>query len=123
MKNASSSVKLGILIKGVGLAYAMLGIFALVLALVAYFSSWHYGDVVYRATTYLSVLIGALYMGLKLKSKLWLNGVLLGLIYLVVITAVQKNIALFIQWYWLKQLLIVCGVGVLGSIIGGLMQR
>ena len=98
-------------------------VFALVIAVAAYVSSWQYTDGVISVGVYVSIASGAFYMGSKLKHKLWLHGILVGVIFLVVVTVLRADFSLFLRWTWFKQLLLVSLCGLLGSVIGGIFNQ
>ena len=100
----------------------LLIVLALVMAVVTYFSPWQYTGSILIIGNYASILGGAVYIGTKLKQKLWLHGVLLGAIFLIIMTIIRADLKLIIQWFWVKQLVIVCILGILGSLCGGMLQ-
>ncbi|HHT36188.1 MAG: TIGR04086 family membrane protein [Candidatus Wallacebacter cryptica] len=123
MKNTNSAVNFAQLGKGILLTFFALFVFALVIAVAAYVSSWQYTDGVISVGVYVSIASGAFYMGSKLKHKLWLHGILVGVIFLVVVTVLRADFSLFLRWTWFKQLLLVSLCGLLGSVIGGIFNQ
>ncbi|HHX02278.1 MAG TPA: TIGR04086 family membrane protein [Firmicutes bacterium] len=122
MKNTASSINVLLLIQGMAVSCLLLIVLALVMAVVTYFSPWQYTGSILIIGNYASILGGAVYIGTKLKQKLWLHGVLLGAIFLIIMTIIRADLKLIIQWFWVKQLVIVCILGILGSLCGGMLQ-
>ncbi|NLM68785.1 MAG: TIGR04086 family membrane protein [Firmicutes bacterium] len=123
MKNSSSSINIGLLGKGILLTFLILGVIAFILAVISYTSSWHYSGLLIKIGIYLSVIIGAAYACSKLKQKLWMHGMLIGMAFLVIVTLFRADFSLFLSWAWLKQLFAVSASGLLGGLIGGILQQ
>lgn len=123
MKNATGSIKISIILRGVIVSILTMLVFAIILAIIAFASSWQQSDLILNSCNYLSILVGACYCGSKIKHKLWLNGAIVGIIYLFALTLIRADLALVLQWVWIKQLLIVGGIGILGSLIGGFIRN
>ncbi|HKM18279.1 MAG: TIGR04086 family membrane protein [Firmicutes bacterium] len=123
MKSAAGRINFLLLIQGVAFSCLSMVVLALIMALFTYVSPWQYTDPVLRIANYISILAGSVYVGTKLKQRLWFHGMLLGVIFLVIMTLLRADLKLILQWFWLKQLVIVSVIGVLGSLCGGILQR
>jgi len=123
VKNATGAVNVLLLIQGVAVSCLLLVVFALIIALITYITPWQYTKVALMAGNYASVTIGAVYIGRKLKQRYWLHGLLLGVIFLTLMTVVRGDPKLVLQWFWVRQLVVVSLLGILGSMCGGMLQR
>ncbi len=123
MKNSTGTIKILVILPGVLVAILAMFVFAIILAFVAFVSSWHHSNFILNICNYFSILIGSSYSGIKLKQKLWLNGAIVGIIYLLILTLIRGDLSIVLHWAWFKQLLIVSTVGILGSLIGGMIQN
>lgn len=123
MKNSAGSIKISTILRSVIVSILTMLVLAIILAIIAFASSWQHSDLILNICNYLSILVGACYCGFKLKYKLWLNGAIVGIIYLLALTLIRADLSLVLQWAWIKQLLIVGGIGILGGLTGGFIQN
>ena len=116
MKNSSSSINIGLLGKGILLTFLILGMIAFILAVISYTSSWHYSGLLIKLAL-IQRYHRRSYACSKLKQKLWMHGMLIGMAFLVIVTLFRADFSLFLSWAWLKQLFAVSASGLLGGLI------
>lgn len=123
MKDITIQAKVGFLGKAMLTSILIMISCAIIIGSLAYFTSWIATERILIVVNYISVFSGAFYAGRNSSEKLWLNGLILGVIYYVGLTIVFGNIATAIsQWLWIKQFLIVSGIGILGGVCSGLID-
>src|SRR5690554_667136 len=108
-----------------GLSFTLLLIImiSLVLALLAHFASWQCSTRLLSLFTHASVIGGAIWAGKRCGSKAWLHGLLVGMAAFLIFTWIGGNQTLFATWLWLKRLLRMGFVAMLGGILGGLIRE
>lgn len=123
MKNAIGQLNVVALLKGIVLASVCIIMFAVILAVVTFATTWQQSYWVLNIFTYVSIFVGACYVGLKSEHKIGLTGIIYGIIFFLAISIISGNMAITGELIWFKQLLIVAGISVFGSIIGGFLQK
>lgn len=123
MKNATSAINVLLLIQGVAVSCVLLVGVALILAVITYISPWQYTKAALTAGNYASIVAGAVYIGTRLKQRLWLHGLLLGAAILIIMTVIRGDLHVVLNWFWAKQLAVVSILGILGSLCGGMLKR
>lgn len=123
MKEINTHIKISSLIKALLIIIIVIFGCAIIMGTVAYFSQWIITKQVLIVANYLGIFGGAFYAGRNSSEKLWLNGMIVGILYYLMITLIFGNIGIaIITWSWIKQLLIVSGVGLLGGVVSGFIK-
>ncbi len=113
------TVNIPFLLQGLFVTFMLMFSFSIVLAIVTVVSDWEETAGILSLFNYLSILIGAGYLGKRCQSKFWLHGALVGVGYLLILTLLRADLSTMIQWAWIKQLLITAIVGMVGGLFGG----
>lgn len=119
MKATTHIVNMPFLLQGLVATFGALLVIALIFSLIGYLSQWQASNFMLMLGNYCSIFIGALTVGRKLSQKIWINGALVGIIFLCLATLIKADTSVIMHWSWIKQILLVSVIGILGSLIGG----
>lgn len=122
MKNLSA-VNFSFLLQGLFVAFMLMFVFSIILTILTVVSDWEESTVVLNLFNYLSIVTGAAYVGKRCLSKKWLNGLLVGAGYLLILTLLHSDQSIILHWVWVKQFLITAGIGVFGGVLGGIFSQ
>ncbi|NLJ74245.1 MAG: TIGR04086 family membrane protein [Firmicutes bacterium] len=104
--------------EGLVIAFVLLIIVSFLLAILALLFDWQASTGLLNVITHACVLVGAVFTGRRCTCKAWLNGILLGIVSLVLITWFGANKS-FLTWLWFQRLFSMGFVAMLGAILGG----
>ncbi len=110
-------------LQGLLLMLLLLTLISFIMALFVYFASWRGHPRLLNVLTHLSVVAGALWAGSRCERKAWLHGLLVGVCAFLLLTWFGGNQGLFATWLWLKRLMRMGFVAILGGILGGLARE
>lgn len=109
-----------LLLQGICVAFAAMFAFSLILAVITLVSEWQESLSLLAFLNYLSIFFGAAYVGKRSHNKLWLNGALVGILYILLITVIKSEIGLLLQWALIKRVIFIGFIGMLGGLAGGI---
>jgi len=119
---SESSNYLITLIKGVGFSYIVTFIFIVLLALIMTYTSLSEGliPIVNSIAMIISIVIGSIYMSIKVNKKGWLSGGAIGLVYIFILIIFSSIFAdkFAMDGYLLLKVLIALVTGSVGGMIG-----
>lgn len=121
-KNKDNSPFLSTLIKSIGISYLITIVFFIIFAIIMTYTSLQENiiPVANSIIMIISIAIGAIYMALRVESKGWLNGALIGLIYIVILITIRQLIftPLQLDGYLMIRIAISLITGSVGGMIG-----
>lgn len=110
-------------LQGLFLMLLLIILISLILALFVYFAAWQSNPRLLNVFTHLSVVGGAIWAGSRCGRKAWLHGLLVGVGAYLLLTWIGDNQELFATWLWVKRLVRMSFVAMLGGILGGLARQ
>ena len=111
-----------VLLQSLFLAFFIMSCLSILFTVVTMVSAWQETPQILRFGNYLSILIGAVYLGRRSHRKIWLSGAIAGVVYLVILTGIHGDFDVLLQWYWYQRLVSFAVFGALGGMLGGLFS-
>ncbi|MTI66061.1 MAG: TIGR04086 family membrane protein [Firmicutes bacterium] len=109
-------------LKSIGFSYIITIIFFIIFALILTYTSIpdKYLPIMNSITMILSIALGSIYMGIKADNKGWLNGALVGILYMVILTIISLIMvkSFDLDLYLMLKYLISIITGAIGGMIG-----
>lgn len=122
MKN-ESALRISLLIQGLCAAFLAMLLFSILLAILIFFSDWQETEGLLLIFNYFSVLLAGFYVGQKSTTKIWLNGALVGIAYVLLLTFLRARLDLLTDWLVFKKIILVGIIGAVGSVVGGIFAE
>ena len=122
MKN-ESALRISLLIQGFCAAFLAMLLFSILLAILIFFSDWQETEGLLLIFNYFSVLLAGFYVGQKSTTKIWLNGALVGIAYVLLLTLLRARLDLLTDWLVFKKIILVGIIGAVGSVVGGIFAE
>lgn len=123
MTNQQGSLRVALILQGVCVTILAMLICSIMLAVLIFISDWQETDSWLLFLNYTSIFIGGFYIGKRSQSKIWLNGAIIGVIYVLLIATLRTELSLLFTWILYKRVLVSGLIGALGSIIGGIFSQ
>ncbi|MTI70951.1 MAG: TIGR04086 family membrane protein [Firmicutes bacterium] len=109
-------------LKSIGFSYIFTIIFFIIFALILTYTSIpdKYLPIMNSITMILSIALGSIYMGIKADNKGWLNGALVGILYMIILTIISLIMikSFNLDLYLMLKYLISIITGAIGGMIG-----